>query len=164
MASPPLFTGIPVTADLRWWDASRPLFYAYQTTAQVAVPSNTWTAVNLQQTLIDRDGGHTGTSGRYTLGLTAGWYLVSGVVAFAAAGGSTRGAKLVLNGTDVAGAVIEIPATTSVTVVIPPTPVLASVSTDWVELQAWHDTGAVADLAVSGGLCSQLTITYEGSA
>ena len=162
-AAPTFTTGTAVVqSDLAWWIQSRPLFYGTQTTAQTSVASGTWTAVNLQTVLFDRDSGHVGTSGRYTL-LTLGKYLASGMVAFAGAGGTTRQARFVRNGTVVDGSLVELPLVGSVGVVIPPVPVIATSITDYVELQCYHDAGSALSLAVSQGYLSQMLVQFAGS-
>lgn len=163
MGTVPTFSGAAVQADLAWWIQTRPFAYAYQTTAQTAVPASTWTPVSLQTNLIDRELGHSGSSGRYTVGLTNGVYLASGVVAFAGTGGTTRMARFVVNGTVVDGSVMSFPAAGPVTVPIPPVPVESASPGDYVEMQCWHDASGPIDLLVSGGIQSQMCVVFEGT-
>ena len=165
MGTVPTFTTgtAAVQSDLAWWIQSRPLAYVYQTTQQTGVASSTWTPVNLQTALVDRDSGHYGSSGRYTIGLTLGYYIVSGAVAFTGTGGSTRAARLVLNGTAVNGATVTIPAAGDCTVVIPPTLAHSTSAGDYVELQCYQDSGSAMSLQVSGGLLTQLFVEFAGN-
>ncbi len=166
MGSVPTFTTgtAPPQADLRWWIASRPLAYCYQSTSQTGVATGAWTPVWLQSHTLDRDGGHVGgSSGRYTIGLTLGKYWVSGLVAFTGAGGSTRQAQVVVNGTAVPGSLGQEPVTGSVTVIAPRVLVTATSVTDYVELQCYHDAGSSLALGVAQGQASQLTIEYAGT-
>ena len=163
MGTPPTFTGAVAQTDLLWWQQSRPLAYIYQTVAQASVPSSTWTAVSLDTELVDRDGGHSGTTGQYTVGLTYGWYWVSAVVAFDNTGGTSRGAQIVLNGTPVPGGVISIPMAAPGTVAIPPVLVHSTSSGDYIELQCYQDSGSAINLLVSGGECSALSVEYAGT-
>ena len=162
MGAVPTFA-FPTQSDFLWWQTGRPLAYLYQTTAQTAVPSSTWTAVSLQTALIDRDSGHVGTSGRYTHGLTLGWYEVSGLVAFSGTGGSTRSARLVLNGSVVDGSLVNLPAAGPCTVPLLAAPVHSTSPGDYIELQCYHDAGSPIDLIVSGGECSQMFVKFAGT-
>lgn len=166
MGIPPVFatgTSIP-QADLRWWIASRPYCYAYQSTPQTGVPTGTWTPVWLQSQTIDRDGGHVGgSSGRYTIGLTFGRYEITGAVAFTGPGGTTRQARLVVNGTVVPGSLTQLPVAGAVSLILPAVEVVSTTLTDYVELQCYHDAGSSLALGVAAGYASQMRVKYIGT-
>ena len=163
MSTPPTFTGGATQTDLLWWQQSRPLAYLYQSTAQTGVASTTWTAVALQTALVDRDGGHSGSSGQYTVGLTLGIYRVSGAVAFDGTGGTERSARLVLNGTPIPGSLVQLPAAGPCTVTIPSVEVISTAPGDYVELQCQHDAGSPLNLLVVSGQASQMRVEYTGN-
>ena len=167
MATVPTFmTGTALTqADLMWWIQSRPVTDLYQGTAQTGIVTGTWTAVTLDTEGVDRDNGHSGSSGRYIVGNTFGKYRVSGAVAFAGGSVCQLQAKLSFNGVDVPGSVISVEpgGVAAVTVVIPPRVVTSTSAPDYVELQCWQGSGASMNLTVSGGFQSHMLIEYLGS-
>ena len=169
MGAIPTYTAgtAPSQGDFQWGLITRPVFYATQNVVQTGIVTATFTAVNLQNVVIDRDSQHTtSTSGRVNIGKTLGFYRCSGMVAFAAMpAGNTRRGRLVFNGGSVVGSQGTWAANNNFgSCVVPPVIVQATASGDYVELQCWHDRGANSDLAVSGGdFESNLLVEWIGS-
>lgn len=75
-----------------------PVLAVYQGTTQ-SLTNNTWTAINMDNTVLDTYGGHSNVTNnsRYTAQV-AGIYVVQGTVAFASNNANMRGARIHKNG------------------------------------------------------------------
>lgn len=133
----------------------RPLFQGVRTTA-LSVPASTWTAVPLDNELIDTHDGHgdTTNTSRYNpavTGATSDWYLVNGHLPFGGGTGGVRIAGIRLNG---AGTIAEGMKITGTTAHAATTQVIDLVeidsSGDYLELMAWQSTAGAINTVSSG--------------
>ena len=147
------------TADFRWWYTPRPLGSA--TNTGQSVPSGGWVDVPPTAHGVDRDGAW--TASQYNIGTTLGLYEVSGSVTFAASSaGTMRQARIQLNGGAVPGGTATIPVNlvsiAPQTLIIAPTMVVATATTDALTIQCLQDSGTT--LTVTG----TLNVEYVGDA
>lgn len=135
-----------------------------QGTAQAAFAASTFTSITFDTEVADTDSQHSTSSNtsRINIGTTLGFYLVTGVVAFASnSTGGTRRAQLALNGTGIGGSQGISPVSSSiVSAAINPTVVQATSSGDYIELQGWHDASSSVATLVSGSYRCSLTALF----
>ena len=142
-----------------------PSFVSTQIVAQ-SIPTGAWTSVTLTATgsqAYDNYGGHSNSTNtsRY-VAQVAGWYTVSGVVAFAANGTGERGARLAVNGSSVSGAAELIAAlSTNATAIATPTRDIPLAIGDFVEVQGWQTSGGALNTAVFSDLASALWVKFS---
>lgn len=140
---------------------SPPFAVLRQTVAQSLATSGSWTSILLDTEDIDRDNGHSTSSNtsRYT-SQTAGWYDCDGYAATAANSTNARGTRLAVNGNASRGRATFGPATASD---IWGGPCVGSVYLnvgDYVEVQAFQNTGGALNTAVPGDVTSALTVRW----
>lgn len=173
-----LATGAKITATAingiydiwNWQDSIRPVCMLTQGVAQTTYAASTLTDTVFDTELIDTDNQHDNVTNpaRVTIGKTLGWYECSGIVTWSNGnGGSTRRCALTKNGTQVNGGqsiVYLNGATTSFsTAVLPPVLVQATLSTDYVTLQGWHEGSVAMSPVVSGSFRSHFRVVYLGT-
>jgi hypothetical protein len=125
-----------------------PMFAGYsKTSVSVASPANPsagpFVSIPMDGTLADTDNGHSNVTNntRYTCQV-AGWYLVSGTIAWTVSSVGERYTQLALNGAYVVSSGAAAPATGFLTGV-PMQQILVPMNvTDYVELQGAQDSGA----------------------
>lgn len=148
-------------ADLGWWITPRPLASATPPGAQ-SVPTDGWVDVTTGAASVDRASAFAAVG--YNVGKTLGIHLVSGSVTYAAStAGTTRRARVLLNGGPIPGGSVEAPVSGlsgPQSLVIPPVPVVATVVTDTVTLQAWQDAGTSLSTVASG---TGLRVVFAGT-
>lgn len=150
-------------------DVTKPVCLAYQTATQ-SLTTSTFTAITMDSEVIDTDGQHstsTNTS-RIVIGNTLGWYRVSGAVAYAGSGaGNGRRVRLLANGgaSGVIGGHGSIaPGGTGFTMCyLAPVLVQATLSTDYIELQGWQDSGGALLTLNNSQMESFLFAEYVGT-
>lgn len=140
-----------------------PIYYAVQNTSQ-NISNTTNTAITFDTEIYDTYAGHNNSTNntRYTAQV-AGYYLMSGCVAYAANANGVRLAKLRLNGTDIKGSAVELYASNSsnLTTVATCTIIQFMNVNDYVEVATWQNSGATIATSVgnSDQLCS-MTVTW----
>lgn len=121
---------------------------AYRSTAQ-SVSSATWTAVSFDAESYDTDGYHDPATNPTRLTVPAGragTYAVAASVLFAAsAAGTKAGIRLVLNGVTVLSTQEEPKPAVAATQAVAVADLLSLAVGDWVEVEAYQDTGAALD-------------------
>jgi hypothetical protein len=140
-----------------------------QTTGQT-LSNNTFTAITFDAADdVDVLGIHDPVTlnSRFVIGLKLGWWEVSGMVWYAAGTTATRrGVAVALNGTRVPGGINvgwASNGTAGGSHSIPPVPVQATVSTDYVELMGFQDTGGNLATTVVSPFLSSVSLKYLGS-
>lgn len=129
-----------------------PSFRAYATVAQ-GLADGTWTSLSMDTEQFDGYGGHSTTvnTSRYTCQV-AGIYMVTGVAAFMASSAGTRGVRLAVNGTPVAGTFVRAPATSTVSIMGLPISALVQMAVgDYVEVQGQQAGGGGSFNTFVGG-------------
>lgn len=142
---------------------NRPIAALKQTSTQ-SLTTATFTGITFDTELLDRDGQHSTSvnTDRVIIGTTLGWYKVTGTVAFAGNATGTRRAAIYLNGAVSNGYAIVTPNATFTSVTVMAL-VQATVSTDYVQLMGWQDSGVALSTAASSGFQSYLTVEWIGS-
>jgi len=133
-----------------------------QTSAQ-SLGTGSWVSITLNSSQYDNYNGHSNVTNnsRYTA-VVAGWYTVSGVVAFSANGTGERGARLAVNGSPVQGTAGFLAALSSnVTAVVTATrDILLNVG-DYVEVQGWQTSGGSLNTAVFSDLACGMWVRFS---
>jgi hypothetical protein len=131
----------------------KPIFQAYQSTVQ-SIANGTFTPITFTSETIDRDNGHstvTNTS-RFTA-QTAGWYFISGKVAYAANVSGQRLANWNVN-----GAQVSMTRYAPITIASIPSFALADNRlvylnvNDYLELIGYQDSGVALNTFISGSI------------
>lgn len=129
---------------------NRPSAELRQATVQ-SIANTTWTPLTFDASDFDNAGGHNNVTNnsRYTAQY-AGWYLLGGAYATAQNATGQRGAKWTINGSDLTGSGIFMPAISASGDVIPARTkqVFLNVG-DYVELNAWQNSTAALNTDVS---------------
>lgn len=131
-----------------------PMAVVYQTASQNLTIA-TWTAIAQDSTLLDTDSQHSNSVNNSRLvAQIAGWYSVSGAVAFSTNTAGSRGAGIYKNGAVLTNASGIITAASNVThvAVTGEVPVQMSVG-DYVELYGWQNA--------SGTLATNVGVQYD---
>jgi hypothetical protein len=170
MGVPPTFTDGNVVhdVDLSWWQASRPICSAFSN-VNTSIATSTFTSIPLASETVDTDGQHdlVTNNSRIVIGKTLGLYRVQASVSWNANATGSRRCYVFLNGTTlVEGSYVSAAnagAGDPVDVVGPVVYVRSTAVTDYVEIQAWQNSGgALALLNNTAGKKTQLTAVFEG--
>lgn len=148
---------------------NKPVAELRQTVLQ-SLPSGAWTSITFTTEDIDTDvsgtGGHSNSvnTSRYTA-VYPGWYLCSGGVGYVATATAQRGTRWTVNGTAVNGSATFVPTTAAFDVLIASRTkrIFLNVG-DYVEMQAWQDTGGLLNTNVSAENQSHMSIGWERNA
>ena len=138
--------------------------FTTQATVQSGITTATWSDIILNGTPATDTKAACSGAANVVIGKVIGWWLVSGVVTWVGnATGTTRRARVALNGTPINGSFSTTgPLATRVSVATPTVLVQASVGTDAVTLQGYHDaTTSIAPEVTNEVRCS-LTAVYIG--
>lgn len=142
----------------------KPVFLAWQSTVQ-SIPNNAYTPVTFTSETVDRDNGHSVTTNtsRYTA-QTAGYYLFNGQIQYASNVTGSRRALWQVNGTTpVGGGGFFTTSSTLVagtaSVVAPPFLYYLAVG-DYVELNAFQNSGAALNTVAAGGVFSTMSAIW----
>lgn len=123
--------------------ATTPAVRAYNSAAQ-AIPNTTFTTLTLDSTRFDQGattGQHSTTTNTSRLTCqVAGIYQITGTVSLAAAAGSERIARLLLNGATLIGIQVVYPLSVDATA-MQVTTLYALAVGDYIELQTWQNSG-----------------------
>ena len=118
-----------------------PLFTGYQANAQ-AIPTGTWTGVAIDTEILDPDGQHNNVTNNTRFTCTvAGTILFLGMAAFVANTTGIRGSRFALNGTAIRGSQTNVSTTNGSVWSSPCWAVQQMVVSDYVELQAFQNSG-----------------------
>lgn len=131
--------------------------------AAISIPNATATVLTFDTERYDNDAIHsivTNTS-RLTC-VTAGRYVISGSVEFAAGAGTYRIVEVLLNGTTVISAVRFTPTSSGVTRLSITTQYNLA-ATDYVELRVQHDVGSAINVNASGNYSPEFAMALLGS-
>jgi hypothetical protein len=138
----------------------------FRQTAAQTLTTGTWTAVTFDAEDVDSAGGHSTSSNtsRYTAVYT-GWYRVSGGVGFTGNSTGRRGGRWAANGSLVSGSAIMLAATSTGSVAVPAKTMLVYLAVgDYVELQAYQESGGNLDTNVgSGDLYSLMAVEWRSN-
>lgn len=143
----------------------KPVFLAWQSVVQ-SIPNNAYTPVTFTSETVDRDNGHSvsALTSRYTA-QTAGYYLFNGQIQYAANVTGTRRALWHINGAIPSGSgggffstASTLTATTA-SVVAPPFLTYLAVG-DYVELNAFQNSGAALNTVAAGGVFSTISAIW----
>jgi hypothetical protein len=158
--------GLPVASSL--WNAqvrdgygfllNVPVFVGTQTAAQSNIVDNTWTPINLNTSQVDTYSGHSNTvnNSRYVAQL-AGYYIVTGVVCWAANATGARAVRIHVNGVVVQGTAQMVPtSSTNVTGIATPTRTIFLKVGDYVEVAGYNNAG-LAPPGLSTGVAADLS-------
>lgn len=147
---------------------SRPAAELRQSVAQ-SIPNTTWTSITFDVEDLDSDpagtGGHSTSSNtsRY-VALYAGWYRVGGGVEFAVNATGQRGAAWAVNGTLVSANRTFISATAAVGMGVPARTKLVFLNVgDYVELQAYQNSGGALNTFVTAEAAPGMSVVWERS-
>jgi hypothetical protein len=159
-------SGAPYTM-WRFLDVVKPVCLAINTAAQ-SIPTGTTplTAISFDTEAIDTDGQHSTVTNpsRVTIGNTLGWYRCTGTYFNSTnVSGKRIGAAIALNNTALVPETIGYATGTasfSVTVVAL---VQATLSTDYVELQVFQETGVAANTSFTSPFRCCLLVEYVGT-
>jgi len=153
-------------------DRSDPLVQVSQTTTAQSLANATFTIITFNGEVVKTHAGLHSTStntSRLVLGTVPGTWLVQGVIHFQNTSATgTRRVIMTFNGTNLSTSYTQIPAgpTTGAapftSVVVPAQIVTASVSTDYVELTAYQDSGAALSTQVANGANPTFTAVRIG--
>jgi hypothetical protein len=142
----------------------KPVFSAWQSVVQ-SIPNNAYTPVTFTSETVDRDNGHSvsALTSRYTA-QTAGYYLFNGTIQYASNVTGARRALWQVNGaTPVGGGGFFITSSTlvagTVSVVAPPFFYYLAVG-DYVELNAFQNSGAALNTVAAGGVFSTFSAIW----
>jgi len=137
----------------------RPLAVMRQTVAQ-SIPNATPTAILLDATDVDRDGGHS-TNTSWYIANTAGWYQASAVVAFISNATGARFAWLQVNGATRKAEAAGPPSSGFETAQNVTDTFFLNVG-DYVEAYAYQSSGGALNTFI-GLTTSRMTIAWQGS-
>lgn len=128
-----------------------------------SITSGTLTALTFDTERTDNDTIHSTSSntGRLTC-VTAGRYVITGHVEFAAGAGTYRLVNIRLNGATVIASVRVPPATSGVTRLSIAT-IYDLAAADYVELQVQHDVGSAINVNASGNYSPEFAMALLGS-
>lgn len=148
--------------------SGKPVAHVTQDAAQSAFAASTWTSITFPSEVVDLDSQHSTSSNtsRVLIGNTLGYYLVCGVVCWATNNtGNSRRSRIALNGSPVLGSFGKayVGDGAVVTSVTPMVVVQSTVSTDYVELQGYHDAGSSIGTVSTSEARSSLTVVYLGA-
>lgn len=138
-----------------------PIVRVSQTSVQT-LTTNVWTAISQDTTIVDSYGMHSNvTNNTRCTAVVAGWYWVSGAVAFAASATGTRGARLAVNGGVIQGSAQFGPpsASGSFASVTTSMPLFLNVG-DYVELQGVQNSGGNLNTLSATDLDSTLALVW----
>lgn len=141
---------------------NRPVAFLTQGTVQ-SLPSSAWAAVTYDQSGVDTYGGHSNTTNpsRYTAQV-AGWYSVGGGASTAANATGQRGAAVARNGTRVQGGAAMSQAASALSPTVPTPPTLAYLNVgDYLEIDAYQNSGGALNTASSSDLDSSMAVVWE---
>lgn len=170
-------TGSKATATLwnnavyqqwQFLDIVKPVCQLTAGTVQSLV-NNAWTTLNFDTEVIDTDSQHSTVSNtsRVVIGNTLGWYRCSGVVTFTgSAAGARYGAKLQLNGAEVNGTqnlFANYSSSVNQTASLQTIFVQATLSTDFVELLGFQQSGGAMNTIVASSNRSCFSVEYMGT-
>jgi hypothetical protein len=148
-------------------DLLRPRAKLRQTVAQ-AITTATWTAVLLDTEDVDEDNGHDTVSNtsRYVFTRT-GWFWVAANAALVADAAAIQAMRLIVNSVDpggiVPGSQVSRGGTASVAFAHSTSGLVqAAATTDYVELQVFHNKGSNLNTSVAGSAASQMSILFAG--
>lgn len=141
-----------------------PRFKGYSLSAQAITTggSGSPNAVALDSSLLDSDGGHSNTTNnsRY-VAQVAGLYLVIGTAPFVANTTGYRGAAIDVNGAQPNSSAVQSPGgSVSVTWVVQVSIVAPLNVGDYVELQAWQNSGANLALQSTTAFCPSMSVYW----
>jgi len=139
-----------------------PIFRGIQTVAQT-LTTGVWGTITLDTETVDQADGAASTqhsnvtnNSRFTAAY-AGWYQVSGTVAFAGSATGRRGVRYAVNGAAVAGTAVLIAAGVATGIATPGSAELLFLNIgDYVEMQAFQDTGV--NLNTDGATGSRMNV------
>jgi len=145
---------------------NKPIAELRQTVAQ-SLASGAWQSLTFTTEDVDTDpagtGGHSNSvnTSRYTA-VYAGWYLCSGGVGFDASAVGDRGIRWMVNGTAVLGSGVFLATSPLLTTLVPARVkrILLNLG-DYLEMQAWQDTGGALNTNVSGENQSSMSIAWD---
>jgi len=138
-----------------------PLVRVNQNTVQTLTTA-VWTSINQDATTVDSYGMHSNvTNNSRATAIVAGWYWVSGAVAFAASATGTRGARLAVNGTAIQGTAQFVPPTAagSLAIAAVSVPLFLNVG-DYVEVQGVQNSGGNLNTLAASDLDSTLALIW----
>lgn len=129
-----------------------PLFRGRNTAGQ-SIANATYTAVNLDTEDVDSDNGHsTVTNPSRYIGLTTGWYLLSGGCGWAVNAAGQRGCEFAKNGTSLPGTDVMQPNATASfasSTTVRSSHVQLNGTTDYVELRGFQSSGGALSTATN---------------
>jgi hypothetical protein len=145
---------------------NKPFAQMRQSVAQ-NVTNATFTALTFTTEDVDDDptggSGHSTSSNtsRYTA-IYPGWYLCAGGVVWTGNSTSRRASRWAVNGTAINGSQILLPASIAQNVSHPARTIAVYLDVgDYVELQAWQDSGGTLATIVAAAEQSHLTVSWE---
>lgn len=141
-----------------------PIFTGTQTNPQ-SVPNNAFTAVTIDNEVIDTAGGHDNAvnPSRYVCQV-AGIYLLTGVVVFPTTGTGTRGCSIGLNGSTngIAGSEMLIAPSPGFATVVPAIPTYQRLAVgDSVSLLAFQNSGAALSTSSIGAARTSFSAEFK---
>ena len=134
-------------------------------TSATSIANNSYTSVNLQTEDFDDDGMHSTSvnTSRFTA-QRDGRYLVAGGVGFSGNTTGRRGARIALNGASVEGtATLLIATSASAVAVSTRTAVVEMVVGDYVEVQAFQDSGGALNTSTTSEVQPSLMAEFRGT-
>lgn len=148
-------------ADALTFQANRPIVLARQTVAQT-LTNGLFTALTFTVDDVDNVDGHNTSSNttRY-VAQYEGWVMTGGGPNFVPNGTGGRGSRWAVNGVTVAGSEIMMPSVASLNLGLPARvmPVYLAAG-DYLELQAWQNSGGNLDTAVTSPAMSVMSALW----
>jgi hypothetical protein len=142
---------------------ARPDAMLRQTVAQ-SLPHATWTDIAWDVEDLDSDSGHSTTSNtsRYTA-VTAGWYLVGGVVNISNSSTGVRATRLAVNGNPVLGSQVMVPPTVLNTAVPVVSRLVFLNVGDFITVEAFQSSGSAVSTTITAEAQSCFTAHWVRS-
>lgn len=147
---------LTLAAGVPSWAASGAAAFAGARVTNTAVQSlttATWTSLTFDTERFDTDAFHSTATNTSRITIPAGkggTYMIGGIVGFAGSGVGTRNVRLYLNNTTRIADIGHPPHATAAAQRFGLTTIYDLVATDYVELQAYQDTGAALNTATTG--------------
>lgn len=138
-----------------------PACFVTQTATQ-SLSSGTWAALGFDVTVFDSYGAHSNSTNNSRMtAQVAGWYMVFGCACTASNATGQRGAAASKNGTRIQGGTGFMQTTSTLTPTIPSPPSIVFLNVgDYVEIQAYQNSGGGVATAVSSDLDSSMTTVW----
>lgn len=140
---------------------NRPVAELRQSATQ-SLSNTTWTSITYDVEDLDTDAAHSTSSNtsRFTAPY-AGWYQVSGGVEFAVSATGQRGVAFAVNGTLVNASRVFVSATAATGMSVPARTKLVFLNVgDYVEVQAWQNSGGALNTFSSAEAASSMSVVW----